>query len=310
MRFRPGTPVTAEGVQGEGLVVVDPGTGRAGAPLRHDRPGRGPDHPDDGGRRPGAGAQHRPGRPVTRAPGRRERARSPTATRSLPRSPRQLPPPTVWCSWYRYFEEVTADDVLEDRARPRRARPRRRRGAGRRRVEPGPRRGAAARGAVRVAGAAWWTRCGPSGRRAGIWLAPFLVGDGHHPGPRAPRLAGRTGRPELGTATSVGLDLTHPGVQELLVDALQRSRRPGRRLPQARLPVRRRGARPAPRGRRPGSRLPGGPRRWCATWSDPTSTWWAAARRSCRASAWSTPCGSPRTPSTRAARTARPGCAG
>ena len=26
--------------------------------LRHDRPGRGADHPDDGGRRPGAGAQH------------------------------------------------------------------------------------------------------------------------------------------------------------------------------------------------------------------------------------------------------------
>ena len=27
MRFRPGTPVAAAGVQGEGLLVVDPGTG-------------------------------------------------------------------------------------------------------------------------------------------------------------------------------------------------------------------------------------------------------------------------------------------
>ena len=31
MRFRPGTPVTTEGAQGEGLVVVDPGIG---APAR------------------------------------------------------------------------------------------------------------------------------------------------------------------------------------------------------------------------------------------------------------------------------------
>ena len=37
-----------------------------------------------------------------------------------------------------------------------------------------------------------------SGRRVGIWLAPFLVGARHHAGPRAPRLAGRTGRPQLG----------------------------------------------------------------------------------------------------------------
>ena len=27
MRFRPGTPVAAQGLQGEGLLVIDPGTG-------------------------------------------------------------------------------------------------------------------------------------------------------------------------------------------------------------------------------------------------------------------------------------------
>jgi alpha-galactosidase len=60
-----------------------------------------------------------------------------------------------------------------------------------------------------------------SGRRAGIWLAPFLVGAHttlarQHPswvvGP-----AGRNWGQPL-----VGLDLTHPGVQEHLADALRR----------------------------------------------------------------------------------------
>ena len=60
-----------------------------------------------------------------------------------------------------------------------------------------------------------------SGRRAGLWLAPFLVGTEttlarEHPdwlvGP-----AGRNWGQDL-----AGLDLTHPGVQELLRDALGR----------------------------------------------------------------------------------------
>jgi len=60
-----------------------------------------------------------------------------------------------------------------------------------------------------------------SGRRAGLWLAPFLAGTRttlarEHPdwlvGP-----AGRNWGQDL-----AGLDLTHPGVQELLRDALER----------------------------------------------------------------------------------------
>ncbi len=38
MRFRPGTPVAEDGIQAEGLLVVDPGDGGTGPPLRRHRP--------------------------------------------------------------------------------------------------------------------------------------------------------------------------------------------------------------------------------------------------------------------------------
>ena len=125
----------------------------------------------------------------------------------------------MWCSWYRYFEEVTAADVVENL----RAFDEHDLAVDVVQVDdgwsPGPRRGPAA---VATASA----RCpalvddvrGRPGRRAGIWLAPFLVGARHHAGPRAPRLAGRPGRDATGARTWSGLDLTHPGVRDLLVE--------------------------------------------------------------------------------------------
>jgi len=123
-------------------------------------------------------------------------------------------PPRVWCTWYRYFEGVTADDVRENLAA----------------IEsldlpidvvqiddgwslgtgewmrPNPRFGALADLVAQIR---------DSGRRAGIWLAPFSVGSRsalarEHPewltGP-----AGHNWGDDL-----VGLDLTHPGVRSFL----------------------------------------------------------------------------------------------
>ncbi len=130
------------------------------------------------------------------------------------------PPPTVWCSWYRYFEDLTAADVEENlRGFDEHALP----------VDvvqiddgwsPGLGEGLRpADGFGSLPGLVDAIRS--SGRRAGIWLAPFLVGTEtslarEHPdwlvGP-----AGRNWGQEL-----AGLDLTHPGVRDLLGDALTR----------------------------------------------------------------------------------------
>ena len=188
-------------MQARGPARRRPRDRRAGALLRRDRPGR--------RCRPSGRRLVGDRRASCAAPARSSTTEHPTAARArwrrygdgrlaAARAPGSCRRPTVWCSWYRYFEEVTAADVAGEPARPRRARPPRRRGAGRRRVEPRPRRGAAARGPVRVAGRRGGRGRATSGRRAGIWLAPFLVGDEHHAGPRAPRLAGRAGRPQLG----------------------------------------------------------------------------------------------------------------
>ena len=119
MRFRPGTPVAADGLQAEGLLVVDPGDGAPGPLLRRHRPGR----------------RARPCTPRSRATASSSapRARSTISEHAdggeaalaaygdalaAPSALAAAAPPTVWCSWYRYFEEVTAADVArEPRAR-------------------------------------------------------------------------------------------------------------------------------------------------------------------------------------------------
>ena len=217
MRFRPGRPVTAEGVQGEGLVVVDPGTG---APARC-----------YGTTDPVAVPTIRTtvvaDRVLVRSSGPVDVTQHPDGESALVAYgdilavtvPRQLPPPTVWCSWYRYFEEVTADDVLEA------VRDLDANGLGVDvvQVDDGwsPGLGEGLRPAERfgsLAGVVDEVRA--SGRRAGIWLAPFVVGADTTLAHEHPDwLVGPAGR-NWGQLL-VGLDLTHPGVQELLVDALR-----------------------------------------------------------------------------------------
>jgi alpha-galactosidase len=216
MRFRPGTPVSAHGVQGEGLLVVDPGAGEAArlyattevtsVPTVH--------------------AEQVGNRLVVTATG-------PVETRTCELGaeaalaayghrigvPSLAPPPRVWCSWYRYFEAVTAGDVSENvRDLDRYGLP-----VDVVQVDDGWSRGLGEGLAVSehfgsLDGLLDDVRT--SGRRLGLWLAPFLVGTGtrlarEHPewlvGP-----AGRNWGQDL-----VGLDLTHPGVRELLTRHLE-----------------------------------------------------------------------------------------
>jgi alpha-galactosidase len=221
MRFRPGTPVTRVGVQAEGVLVVDPGDGAPGRCYGAAGPWSVPT----------LRAALVDDRLVVRATadvvtsvhaGGGEAALAAYADWFARRAGGAVPgaPPTVWCSWYRYFEQVTSADVLEN---------------------------------VRAMDAAdlsvdvvqvddGWSnglgeglhppdRFGPlpalvdairsSGRRAGLWLAPFLVGGrttlaSEHPD----WLVGPAGH-NWGQGLA-GLDLTHPAVRELLSDVLRR----------------------------------------------------------------------------------------
>ena len=221
MRFRPGTPLTPDAVQAEGLLVVDPGTGE---PARRYAPRNLVDVPT-------LRATSEGGTVVVRATGQVDVTHHPTGAEDALQTFGDeyaagrgvLPlagPPTVWCSWYHYFEQVTAADIEENlRAIDERDLP----------VDvvqiddgwspglgegllPSPDFGSlpAIVDDIRTAG-----------RRAGLWLAPFVVGRGttlarRHPdwlvGP-----AGRNWGQDLG-----GLDLTHPGVQDLLREVLGR----------------------------------------------------------------------------------------
>ncbi len=216
MRFRPGTPVAEEGVQGEGLLVVDPGSGD---PVRL----YGSTDPVSV---PTLQAMLEGDRVVVRSTGPvdvREHEGAEAALAAYGDTWASAPtvaPPSVWCSWYRYFEEVTAADVLENL------------GAFARQdlavdvvqIDDGwsPGLGEGLRESERFGSLpAVVDAIRSSGRRAGIWLAPFVVGGEttlarDHPdwlvGP-----AGRNWGQDL-----LGLDLSHPGVQELLVDAVRR----------------------------------------------------------------------------------------
>ena len=280
MRFRPGTPLTAGALQAEGLLVVDPGTGE---PARRYAPLDPVDVPT-------LRATARAARSWSAPPGR-------SASRCIPAggeaalqafgdeyaAGRQvLPladPPTVWCSWYHYFEQVTAADIAENlRAIDELDLP----------VDvvqiddgwsPGLGEGLVPAPELRVAARAGRRdpRLGPTGRA----VAGAVPGrDADHAGPGAPRLAGGSGRPQLG-----------PG-----------PRRPGPHPPRRAGPAARRarsagGTRAwttssstsstAVRCPAPGTRTwtrwrPTAPGwRWSARRSAPTSTSWAAARRCC-----------------------------
>jgi alpha-galactosidase len=216
MRFRPGTAVDPTGLQGEGLLVVDPGNGE---PARRYAT-------SDLATVPTVRTVLERDRVVVSATGALEIAHDADGgVAALMAYGEELTasfsaPPRVWCSWYRYFEDVTAADIVENLAAfdshdllvdvvqvddgwsP---------GLGEGLVEA-PRFGSLP---------ALVDRIRTTNRRAGLWLAPFLVGAEttlarEHPdwlvGP-----AGRNWGQELH-----GLDLTHPAVRELLAHHLRR----------------------------------------------------------------------------------------
>ena len=215
MRFRSDLPPPASGFQGEGLLVVDPGQGPvrmyAARPSREevvsirarlydDRlvvRGNGP--VDVTVVAEGLGA-------ALTGYGDRLRARA----AQVP----VRPAPTVWCTWYQYFLDVTQQDVSENvRALDELDLP----------VD------------VVQVDDGWQAEVGDwselsdrfsclvsmvdqirgSGRRAGIWLAPFIAAEHSALARRHPDwLAGEAGR-NWGQRL-FGLDLSHPGVREHL----------------------------------------------------------------------------------------------
>lgn len=222
MRFRPGTPIATDAVQAEGVLVVDPGDGGparcygatdpVAVPTLTARLAGGHVVVQTDGLVEVTQAEDPESVLAAYADGFADRARA-----TSPAVPR-LVPPTVWCSWYRYFEQVTAADVREnllafdshDLA------------VEVVQVDDGWSLGLGE--GLRAAGGfgslpALIDEIRASGRRVGIWLAPFAVGAhttlaSRHPswivGP-----AGRNWSDDL-----VGLDLTHPSVLDLLADTV------------------------------------------------------------------------------------------
>ncbi|WP_407359555.1 glycoside hydrolase family 36 protein [Microbacterium sp. LBN7] len=231
MRFRPGTPVAEDALQGEGLLVVDPGDGSDArvfgtldasrevptirASWRGDRVAV---------ETAGSGEDVSSLRLASLAQYGARFARSTTGEVALESFGDRFgaaagarfgwAAPRVWCTWYQYFEEVHASDVIENV------------------------RAIDAAGldvdVVQIddgwsLGTGEWTAPNPrfgslpaavgaildSGRRAGIWVAPFSVGATSSVAREHPDwVLGDAGR-NWGDDMR-GLDLTHPGVRDYL----------------------------------------------------------------------------------------------
>ena len=222
MRFRPGTPIAPEGLQGEGLLAIDPGDGSDVRCYATTSPVE----------IPTIIATLVDRRVIVRstaAVASSEAADAETAlaanadafTRRVGSTPSTgEPPPAVWCSWYRYFEEVTAADVLENL----RAIDQHGLEVDVIQVDDGwsPGLGEGLVVADRFGSLdAVVEEVRATGRRVGIWVAPFLVGARSTLATEHPQWvvgdAGRNWGDDL-----VGLDLTHAGVLDLLAETFTR----------------------------------------------------------------------------------------
>jgi alpha-galactosidase len=225
MRFRSGTDLPEDGYQGEGLLAVDPGNG---GPVRVY--GVADPHGDVPSIRARL-AQHEDRSTVLVSADGPVRSRTATVGgdsalaefvdrwRSEPASWPIRPAPTVWCSWYHYFEDVTEADILENLAAiVRESLP-----VDVVQIDDGWQRGIGdwhGHGDRFESLAGLRQRIGDAGKRAGIWLAPFLVGSGSELAREHPDwLVGEAGT-NWGQELS-GLDLTHPEAQEHLWTALR-----------------------------------------------------------------------------------------
>jgi alpha-galactosidase len=219
MRFRPGTDLAEDAYQAEGLMVIDPGDG---APLHvltgENPPERDEDIPTLRARIVDGAARISASAPVVSwtAPDATAFADAAERLLALTGAAPGTSAPRVWCTWYRYFEDLTADDVRENLAAideldlP----------IDVIQIDDGWSTGTGEGTRVRDAFgdlAALVDTIRAGGRRAGIWLAPFLTGA---------RTTLATEHPDwlVGPAgfnwgqDQAGLDLTHPGMQEYLVE--------------------------------------------------------------------------------------------
>jgi len=221
MRFRQGTDLPASGVHAEGLLVVDPGTGAPVrsygvveavdevASLRTTLAGELLTVASDG---PVLAMAHDD--PVAALTAYGDAFAASAGVTAL------RPPPRVWCSWYHYFEEVTAGDIEENAA----ALDDNGLTVDVIQIDDGWSHGLGEwldlkEGFPDLARLAGDLRA--NGRRVGIWLAPFFVG--------ADTAVAREHADWLTAAAGHnwqqdmrGLDLTHPGVREYLHGAVRR----------------------------------------------------------------------------------------
>ncbi len=215
MRYRPGSPPPKRGFQAEGLLAVQPTGGAALKVYAASEPG----HEVASIRARLEDntllvAANGPVRAVEVHGGLEDALISFGDELGTTLGARPRPAPTVWCSWYHYFLDVSPDDILENLQE----------------IEyhdlPVD--------VVQIddgwnAGVGDWLASSPrftsvtnisdrihdSGRRPGIWLAPFIAGANSELAREHPDWlvgdAGHNWKQQL-----FGLDLTHPGVQGYL----------------------------------------------------------------------------------------------